>query len=417
MGVSGKIIRFGKRFPVLIVGAGVGGFTAALSLQRAGIGNVILTKESKFTDYARSGVFIGGSSIRILDRLGLGPEFRSLGTPMHTISIDDIKGRNIISIPLDDLGTEIWTVPRADLQQVFLEALPPDSVHFSTKFRALRVEDSVVEVKTKVANGRNTQDGGPNTIMYEADFVIGADGNNSHVRSSLSRSAMTVPSGVFVWRAVVENRNLHDIPLHVGREIWGNKKRFGYARMNADEVVWWAVISDFHEVILRPFRPRLLKEFKDFPQKVLDLICATKTDRAITRAEIKQVWPEEVPWVDQQTCKIALVGDAGRPGHFGNFNSGHAFAVEDGYSLALHLAEQNDKGLLGTQPNLEGYAENREERMKMIRTYLARFDFLASSKSGIKRYLAKKLLQASLQRMVSLGSAPTVPEHSKELVS
>lgn len=400
---------------MLIVGGGLGGFTAALSLHRAGIRNNIITKESKFSDHARSAVFLGGSAIRILDRLGLGSEYRALGTPIRLIEVEDTRGRNIISLHLDDLGTEIWTVPRPSLQQLLLEAIPPDSVHFNTKFRELNLGKSAVRVKAVSNSHLGKEHSKAYSCLVDADFVIGADGHKSSVRNFMSRSAMAVSSGDFVWRAVVQSRDLNQFPFHIGKEIWGPEKRFGYVRMNLDEVVWWAVLSNYDNVVLRPFKPRLMREFSDFPYVVTDLISATESDRAISRVELKQVWPEDVPWIDHSSSKIALVGDAGRPGKFGNYHTGHTFAVEDGYFLAHYLAEQNELGLLGKRPELQGYAENREQRMVAMKKYLRRFNLLLNSRSWIRRYLAKRACQASVNRMVSEGSASIPVTLSKRI--
>lgn len=409
MGSLARVVPTLRRLPVLIIGGGLGGFTAALSLHRAGIRNNIIIRESKFTQHARSSVFLGGSSIRILDRLGLGPQYRSLGTPFHRVEIEDLRGKEIISVRLDDFGMEVWTVPRANLQQVLLESIPPDSVHFDTKFRALHVSERDVHVKVQQSSDRSGPLAAPQTAFFETKFVIGADGNNSAVRSFMSRPAMTVFSGTSIWRAVVQNQNTEKYPFHIGKEIWGVNKRFGFARMSPEEVVWWAVVTDLPEVLLRPFTPRLLREFGEFPEIATDLILSIDSDRDIHRTEMKRVWPEHFPWVDPSSSRIALVGDAGRPAHIGNLHSGHTFAVEDGYFLAHHLAEQNEKGMLEVGPRLGGYQESREEQVSATKQYSTRLNRLSLSQSMIRRYFAKKFLQFSLESMALHGSGPRIP--------
>ncbi|CDF33552.1 unnamed protein product [Chondrus crispus] len=398
-----------RRLPVLIVGGGLSGFTSALSLHRAGIRNNIITRETKFTQHARSGVFLGGSSIRILDRLGLGPQYRSLGTPLYRAVIEDVNGKEIISFRLDDYGMEVWNVPRQNLQQLLLESIPPDSVHFGTKFRALHISDGSAHVKVQQALDRSGQLIEPKAAYFESKFVVGADGNNSAVRSFMSRPAMTFYSGTSIWRAVVQNQDTEKYPLHIGKEVWGLKKRFGFARMSPDEVVWWAVLTDLPEVLLRPFAPHLLREFSDFPEITKDLILSIESDRSIYRTEMKRVWPEQFPWVDPSSSRIALVGDAGRPEHFGNLHSGHSFAVEDGYFLAHHLAEQNEKGMLRTGPKLGRYQESRQEQMIATKQYSARLDRLSLPQSRIQRYCVRKLLHISFERMALHGTGPRIP--------
>lgn len=409
MGPPIRVVPLIRRLPVLIVGGGLGGFTSALSLHRAGIRNNIIMREAKFTQHARSGVFLGGSAIRILDRLGLGPQYRSLGTPLYRAAIEDVNGKEIISFRLDDFGMEVWNVPRQNLQQLLLESIPPDSVHFDTKFRALQMTDGAAHVKVQQAQNILGPSGESQTAYFESRFVVGADGNNSAVRSFMSRPAMTYYSGTSIWRAVVQNRDIEKYPFHIGKEIWGIKKRFGFARMSPNEVVWWAVLTDLPKVLLRPFAPHLLREFSDFPDIATNLILSIESDRDIYRTEMKRVWPEQFPWVDPSSSRIALVGDAGRPEHFGNLHSGHSFAVEDGYFLAHHLAEQNEKGALHTGPKLGHYQESREEQMNATRQYSARLDRLSLSQSRIQRYFVRKLLQLSFERMALHGTGPRIP--------
>lgn len=419
MGTALRISSLASKTPVLIVGGGLAGFTAALSLHRAGIQNKIVMPETKFTQHPRSGVFLTGSAIRILDRLGLGSHYRTLGIPVSQLDVEDTRGRSIISIPLDRYGTEIWTVPRDSLQQLFLEAIPPDSVHADTRFRSLYMEDNSVHVQVEKGTRGLALSRHPVHAVssFDTKFVIGADGINSGVRTFMSRPVMTVPSGTMIWRAVVRNRDVESFPRHIGKEVWDTNRRFGFVRMNQDEVVWWGVASNFDEVILRPFSRHLYRVFKGFPKCVTDLISSVDSDREIYRAELKRVWPAQFPWVDDAMCRIALVGDAGRPDSSGNFHIGHTLAVEDSYLLAKYLAEQNEKGLLTEGPRLDGYAESRESRTRMTSQVGDRLLSLSAASSAVSRFVSKKFFWLSIERLAAHGSATIgltrMPESSK----
>ncbi|PXF44818.1 2-heptyl-3-hydroxy-4(1H)-quinolone synthase [Gracilariopsis chorda] len=397
------------KVPILIVGGGLGSFTAALSLHRAGIQNKMIVPTQRFTEKARAGVFLGGSAVRILDRLGLGSQYRALGTPMYTIRVENIKGNRIADFHLDEIGTEVWTLPREYLQQLFLESIPSGSVSFRTKFRSLQIQTAGVKVKVLDINKESKTSKEGQQAFIDTRFVVGADGMNSAVRMCMSRPVMTVPSGIISWQAVVRNRSLDDIPLHIGKEIWDKNLRFGFARMTPTEVVWWAIVSNSSNVLLRPFAPRLLHFFKGFPSIVTDLISSVDSDRDISRAEMKRVWPEEFPWVDNNSSRIALVGDAGRPRNTGNFHMSTTLAIEDSYILANHLADQNEKGMLTVGPNLERYALNRSERKAVIDQFAKLCNLLSSSDSSIRRYLTKKLLRLSVHRLAFGGMSLNMP--------
>ncbi|KAI0563607.1 Aromatic-ring hydroxylase (flavoprotein monooxygenase) [Gracilaria domingensis] len=407
-----RLIAAASEVPILIVGGGLGGFTAALSLHRAGIQNNIIMPMQNFTQKARTGVFLGGSAVRILDRLGLGSQYRALGTPLYQIQVENIKGKQIIGFQLDDIGTEVWTVPREYMQQLFLESIPPESVSFNTKFRSLQLQTAGVKVKILDLNKGKIPSNEGQQAFIDTRFVIGADGLNSAVRMCMSRPVMTAPSGVFSWQAVVRNRNMDDFPLHIGKEIWDENLRFGFARMTPNEVVWWAIVSDLHEVILRPFAPHLMRFFQSFPTSVLELIDSIESDRDIRRAEMKKVWPEEFPWVDNNSSRIALVGDAGRPRNIGNFHTSTTLSIEDSYVLANYLADQNEKGMLTVGPRLEPYALNRSERKAIIDQFSTRYNILSFSKSLLRKYVTKQLLRISVEQL-ALGAMPlTLPGDS-----
>lgn len=409
---NGSLVRAShivRNLPILIVGGGVAGFTAALSLHRAGISNRLLMAEKKFTEHARSGIFLGGSAVRILDRLGLGPQYRALGTPMYHVQFEDVSGRKIYSLNLDEYGMEVWTVPREQLKQRFLEAIPPNSVHTETRFRSLAIHEDYVSVKVEQKPSDLVNFGIRPITDFETDFVIGADGLNSAVRMFMARPVMTSPSGVFVWRAVVRNQDLEKYPRHAGKEVWDINRRFGFTRMTRDEVVWWAVVTDFDEVLLRPFTPHLLRLFSKFPHHVLDLISSVDTDRSISRVEMKRVYPERFPWVDPNSSRIALVGDAGRPANTGNFHTRHMFAVEDSYLLANCLAEQKGKKMLVTSSSLHNYECSREERMNMSETVFDRFNSLSTSRSSFRRYIAKSRLVIAMSRLALRTGESTIP--------
>ena len=125
------------KLPVVVVGGGIGGLTASLALHRAGFTSQLVTREKSFGAGFRN-VVIAGKAIRILDRLGLGPLLRSHGTPIIQGSIDNEQGKQIFSMDTARLRTEVCILPRAHLQQFFVEALPPETVTFSTSLQSIR---------------------------------------------------------------------------------------------------------------------------------------------------------------------------------------------------------------------------------------------------------------------------------------
>lgn len=365
------------------------------------------------TQTARSAAFIGGSAVRILDRLGLGSDYRALGSSIHQLIVENTKGREIISFKPHGYGTELWTVPSDYLMQLFLEAIPSDSVYFDHNVRSLRVHKSTVHVAVRTPIGHRHLDM-PHAPMnlFDTDFVIGADGLNSTVRTAMSRTVMTLPSGVLIWRAVIRHVNCTEIPFHVAKEIWHSDKRFGYVRITQELVMWWAIVSNMNEVILRPFAPHLQKMFKQFPHPVTKLLSSVDSDRQIYRKEMKYVWPQQLPWFDDSSARIALVGDAGRPGNTENFHTGHSFAVEDAYVLANLLIEQRDANRMDHLAYaLQKYNDNREAHSKKSTKVATQVAHLADSQSIVGRYFATRFLRNSVDKIASQGISSILKVH------
>lgn len=389
--------------PVAIIGNGLGAFTSALSLHRAGVRNNIFIPNSKLTRPARQAVFLGGSAVRILDRLGLGSDFRVLGSPMNHAEVLDKNGREIISFELIGIGGEVWTVPKDRLLQLFLEAIPPESVHFNCKPHSVRVGKTGVEINMCRTGDHMGPIIPPRATLLDADFVIGADSVSSSVRMFLSQTVMTMPSGVTVWGAVIRHMNLDEIPLHVVREIWDGNRRFGFVRVTHDEVMWWAIISSHNQVILRPFASRLQRTFNDFPKLVNKLISAIDTDRQIDRQEMKRVWPQQSPWIDRTSSRVALVGDARRPGSAETFHVGNSFAVDDAYILAHVIIDQKSRYEFEGDGPLEKYDENREQNLQVTRKLSRQVQRLANASSFLDRYIVKPFLRQAVEQMAYQG--------------
>lgn len=167
------------RLPALVVGGGLGGFTAALALHRAGIANQLLVREPNLSSGSKSAVMIGGSAIRILDRLGLGTQLRTYGSPVIRGEILNERGKHLVSVDLNDVGAEVWVISRPQLQQFFVEALPYNTVRFGTRLRSQSAMKggvlAHVEDIDPHSNGRKTS-------SITTNLIIGADGSKSFVR-------------------------------------------------------------------------------------------------------------------------------------------------------------------------------------------------------------------------------------------
>ncbi|SDK32661.1 2-polyprenyl-6-methoxyphenol hydroxylase [Lentzea albidocapillata subsp. violacea] len=159
----------------IVVGGGIGGLAAAVSLRRVGWEVVVHERAATFGEIG-AGVGVMPNALRALEWMGLAGEARRLGTPRVSGGVRASDGRWLVHLP--GIGQEkVIAMHRADLHGVLLRALPPEVL-----FNNVEVT-SVDEL--------------------DADLVVAADGINSRLRAELLPDAPgPVYAGATAWRGV-----------------------------------------------------------------------------------------------------------------------------------------------------------------------------------------------------------------------
>lgn len=130
------------------------------------------------------------------------------------------------------------------------------------------------------------------------------------------------------WNAIAQTGDLDKYPMHSFCEIWqsaspnvpqSDRPRFGFVRTSKNAVSWRAVLPSTG--VLRPFRSKLSESFDNFPPKVKDLLNRTP-EREIFRRQLRTVWNDSPVWIDRDSYRVALVGEAGRVGELGTLHHG-----------------------------------------------------------------------------------------------
>jgi salicylate hydroxylase len=198
---------------ICIIGAGLGGLSAALALLQKGFCVTVLEQASALGEIG-AGVQLGPNAVGVLYRLGL-------QTALEQVTCETLGKRVRLwntgqTWPLFDLGTvsrEMYgypylTVHRADLHRVLVDAvraLQADAIVLHAKLQGLQASSDGVALH--LTDGR----------VFQADAVIGADGVHSMVRAALFGDDAPRESGVMAWRGVIDASKL---PAHM-REPYG----------------------------------------------------------------------------------------------------------------------------------------------------------------------------------------------------
>lgn len=192
--------------PVLIAGGGIGGLTAAIALDRAGLDTHVLER-SAFTEESGAGIQLGPNATRILRALGvldtlLPQTFR----PDAVWLFDGMSGKKLATVPLGAVaerryGAPYVTVHRADLHEALRTAAA------SGERSTLRPDFTVAQI-----DGDDGADGaaitGVSGETVRGAALIGADGLWSTVRNWVAPGAAPAFTGASAFRSLLPRETL-----------------------------------------------------------------------------------------------------------------------------------------------------------------------------------------------------------------
>ena len=131
----------------IVVGAGIGGLAATLSLRRAGHEVTLVEQARRFTEIG-AGIQLAPNATRVLRRLDLLDAVAAQATPPGPRELPHLV-RRPRDLPLrlgreaeEEFGAPYLQVHRADLQQALAAAVPPESVRLDTAVVGIGQDDS-----------------------------------------------------------------------------------------------------------------------------------------------------------------------------------------------------------------------------------------------------------------------------------
>ncbi|OWY28135.1 FAD-dependent monooxygenase [Herbaspirillum robiniae] len=202
-------------FKIGILGAGIGGLTAAIALQRAGH-EVVVYEQSKQFLRVGADINLTPNAVRALDGLGIGEAVRKTAArPTHRISRTWNTGEETSRLAMGDTAEQKYgapqlTIHRADLLAALAEVFPLEQVRFAK--RAEKVEQTAAGIELAFADGSHDR----------VDVLIGGDGIHSAVRTAMFGAEKPRFTGVVAFRAVVPAHKVAGVPnLQAFTKWWG----------------------------------------------------------------------------------------------------------------------------------------------------------------------------------------------------
>jgi salicylate hydroxylase len=178
-----------------IIGAGVAGLVAALSLARRGIFSDVFEQAPQLTEVG-AGLQISPNAAKILGELGVLPALRSAWREPDEIGLaSGLSLRPLAAVPSGAFAIDRWGAPygvlhRATLQRVLLDAVAANAMcrlHLGCRIEAATPQSIAAITKTA------------------PDLIVGADGVWSKVRNQVPDSPRPHFSGNIAWRFTLAN--------------------------------------------------------------------------------------------------------------------------------------------------------------------------------------------------------------------
>lgn len=306
----------------VVIGGGIGGLTAAISLRRAGVEAVVFERAPELREVG-AGIALWANAVKALRKLGLYEAVRDraaeIGGETRTW-----RGRKLFTIPPEAMksrfGEANLVMHRADLQATLLAALPEDAVRLGTHLESFSQDGQTVVAH--FSEGREER----------ADFLVGADGLRSTVRARLLGDGPPRYAGFMAWRGIAEGvEGL--VREGVGLNLWGRGMEFGLISIGRGRAYWYLSKNAPEGEVEGPNKEEVLGNLRGWHGAARAAVEATEDSR-ILRNDIYDREPAG-RWGEGNAT---LLGDAAHP-MTPNLGQGACQAIEDAVVLAAAVRE------------------------------------------------------------------------------
>ncbi|KAL6693486.1 hypothetical protein J3F84DRAFT_380938 [Trichoderma pleuroticola] len=391
---------------VIIVGAGIGGLTAAVSLRQAGC-EVTIFEKSTFVGEIGAALGLTPNGSRVLEHLGFSFQKARTCTLKTWATIDGLTYNTLNQLDLSNaqraFGAPVRAVHRVDLHTELLRLATMSEQGLSQPV-TLKLGSQVTEA---LPDGTIIlQDGS----RYTADIVVGADGLRSVIRDAVlseDDQAKPVHSGQAAFRFLVDTSTLRSDPTLASLADDNTDRLSLFAdtseTIRERHVIWYACrdgeVQNF--VGIHPSlevgnqegddaKAAMMAEFSHYDKKIL---------RLFELAENVKRWPLYIhdPYPTWVKGRIVLVGDAAHP-MLPYGGQGAMMAIEDGGIL----------GSLFTNVLPNQIDERLSKYQQLRKNRVSRIQLLSQVRAGRENEVDPRINQ------YADGSTGSIPTTHKE---
>ena len=322
------------REPILIVGGGLGGLTAALALARRGRPTRVLEGAAEFGAIGY-GIQFGPNVFHVFDRLGLTEEVMAVAdSPPAVLMLDALTGKELVRIPTGASFRARFKHPyiivhRIDVHNVLLDACRrSDAIDLVAEAMVTGFEERGESIAVTTADGR----------AFSGAALVAADGVRSLFRAKLIGDGEPQPIGYVALRTIVPMQELKaDVPRDCV-VLWSGPGL---------HIVHYPLRHGSEFNVVNVFRTAAHAERLDAAAARAELEHAYRNTHPSMRALIGMMdlrWRRSIgdraPARHWHKGRIVLLGDAAHA-PLQSLAQGAGMAIEDGLCLAeaIHVAE------------------------------------------------------------------------------
>ncbi|WP_026128702.1 FAD-dependent monooxygenase [Nocardiopsis halophila] len=332
----------------IVVGAGIGGLTAAIALRRVGL-EVEVHERAPEIRASGFGLSVMSNALSALDSLGIDLGLEKRGRTLDRYLVKDRRGRLVREFPfpeiVDRIGVPCVCIGRADLFAALRQEAEGIPVHLGRAAEGFEAGEDGVAVRFA--------DGG----TAEGDLLVGADGFNSAVRRQVAGPGEpSQDSGYIVWLGITDYSHPR-FPEGSVIHFWGDGMRFGLVDIGHGRLYWWGTknMSEETSADWSGGRAEILGAYSGWPDEVREAV------RVTPESDILAVTSRDRPFLARWgEGPVTLLGDAAHP-MLTSLGQGSAMAMEDAVVLARHVEREPD-----VHRALRGYEDARRERTRGI---------------------------------------------------
>ena len=341
---------------VLIVGGGIGGMSAGISLARRGVAVDLIDLDPQWRVYG-AGITITGATLRALHGLGVLDAVREHAYTGSGIQVCDTQGQ-----PLSLVPTPVVSAPGVDIPGTGGIMRPVLHRILADTTRALGVSVRLgltVDALAPDSQGVDVRFSDGTAGRY--DLVVGADGLFSRVRSLMRPDAPQPEfTGQYIWRLVAPR------PSGLDRRHFflGGRGKVGLTPVSASQMYMFYLetVAERRGIVPDAQLPSMLCALLEgYGGPLAPIRQALATDGAALAASIV-LRPLDClllppPW---HVGRVILIGDAAHP-TTPQLASGAGMAIEDGLVLAEELA-----GAASVESAFEAFMRRRLGRCQLV---------------------------------------------------